>query len=113
MLVTFGQEEFKKTIKIPFMVIDSSSLYNCIIWRTWMAQLGAACSTSHLKLKYHAKNDTITTLHGDIEAARRCFVQTNKNHSLVSLTEQSSEGTFDSQYRIETRYDIKLNRDTI
>jgi hypothetical protein len=73
------------------MVIDCSSLYNCIIGRTSMTQLGAACSTVHLKLKYHAKNGTIATQHRDIEAARRCFLQANKNQSLVSLTEQSSK----------------------
>jgi len=47
LLVTFGEKEAKKTIKIPFLVIDCPSLYNCIIGRTGLAQLGAACSTSH------------------------------------------------------------------
>ena len=51
LLVTFGEKEAKKTIKIPFLVIDCPSLYNCIIGRTGLAQLGAACSTAHLKLK--------------------------------------------------------------
>ncbi len=49
-----------------------------------MAQLGAACSTTHLKLKYHAKDGTIASLNGDIEAAKRCFLQANKSQSLVS-----------------------------
>jgi len=53
-------------------------------------QLGAACYTAHLKLKYHADNNTIITLHGNIEAARRCFLQENKLHNSVSLLEQSS-----------------------
>jgi len=52
-------------------------------------QLGAACSTAHLKLKYHADNNTITTLHGDIEADQRCFLQANKLHGSTSLVEQS------------------------
>jgi hypothetical protein len=59
LLVTFGEGEAKKTIKIPFLVIDCPSLYNCIIGRTGLAQLGAACSTAHLKLKYHAKDGII------------------------------------------------------
>jgi hypothetical protein len=79
LLVTFGEEEAKKTIKIPFLVIDCPSLYNCIIGRTGLAQLGAACSTAHLKLKYHAKDGIIASLSGDIEASRRCFLQANKS----------------------------------
>ena len=67
-----------KTIMIPFLVIDCTSLYNRIIGRTGLTQLGAACSTSHLKLKYHANNNIEATLHGDIEAARKCFLQANK-----------------------------------
>jgi hypothetical protein len=79
-------------------VIDYTSLYNCIIGRTGLAQLGAACSTAHLKLKYHADNSTITTLHGDIEAAQRCFLQANKHQNSVSLLEQSfmDEGKTDA-----------------
>jgi len=30
-LVTFGEMDAKKTTKIPFLVIDCPSLYNCII----------------------------------------------------------------------------------
>jgi hypothetical protein len=69
LLITFGEKEAKKTRKIPFLVIDCPSLYNCIIRRTGLAQLGAACSTSHLKLKYHAKEGIIASFNGDIEAA--------------------------------------------
>jgi hypothetical protein len=56
----------------------------------WIGTAWAACSTAHLKLKHHAHNNTITTLHSDIEAARRCFLQANKPHNSVSLSEQSS-----------------------
>jgi len=42
LLATFGEGEAKKTITIPFLVIDCPSLYNCIIGRTGLAQLGAA-----------------------------------------------------------------------
>ena len=89
LLVTFGEGDRAKTIKIPFLVIDCSSLYNCIIGRTGLAQLGATCSTAHLKLKYHADNNIITTLHGDIEVARRCFLHANKLHSSASFVEQT------------------------
>ena len=74
-LVTFGEGNGTKTIKITFLVIDCTSLYNCIIGRTGLAQLGAACST---------------TLHGDLKVARRCFLQANKIQNSVSHSEQSS-----------------------
>ena len=83
-LVTFGEKEAKKTIKIPFLVIDCPSLYNCIIGRTGLAQLSTACSTVHVKLKYHAKDDVIASLNGDIEAAKRCFLQANKTQNSIS-----------------------------
>jgi len=69
LLVTFGEDDRMKIIKFPFLVIDCTSLYNCIIGRTGLAQLGASCSTTNLKLKYHAENNTITSLHGNIEVA--------------------------------------------
>jgi len=90
LLMTFGERDGAKTIKIPFLVIDSSYLYNCIIGRTRLVQLEAACSTTHLKLKYHTDNNTITTLHGDIEDARRFFLKAYKLHGLASVVEQTS-----------------------
>jgi hypothetical protein len=74
LLVTFGEGDGKKTIKIPFLVIDCTSLYNRMIGRTGLAHLGAACSIAHMKQKYHADYINITTLDDDIEAARRCFL---------------------------------------
>ena len=37
LLVTFREGKGMKTIKIPFLVIDCTSLYNCIIGRTGLA----------------------------------------------------------------------------
>jgi len=91
LLVTFGEKEAKKTIKIPLMVIDCPSLYNCIIGRTRLAQLGAACSTAHLKLKYHAMDGIIASLNEDIEVARRCFLQVNKTKNSNSQSSKSVE----------------------
>ncbi|XP_024630764.1 uncharacterized protein [Medicago truncatula] len=59
--------------------------------RTGLAQLGAACSTAHLKLKYHAKDGIIASLNGDIEAARRCFLQANKTQSSISQSRKPAE----------------------
>jgi len=47
-LITFGQGGARKTVKVEFL------------GRPTMAELRSACLTSHLKLKYHAKDDTIT-----------------------------------------------------
>jgi len=91
LLVTFSEKEAKKTIKIPFLVIDYPFFYNCIIGRTRLTQLGAACSTAHLKLKYHAKDGIIASLNGDIEAARRCFLQANKSQNSVSQSSKPAE----------------------
>ena len=91
LLVTFGEKETKKTIKIPVLVIDCPSLYNCIIGRTGLAHLGATCSTAHLKLNYHAKDGIIAPLSGDIEAAKRCFLQENKTHNSVSQPSKSTD----------------------
>jgi len=90
LLVTFGKKEAKETIKIPFLVIDCPSLYNCIIGRTGLAQLGVTCSTAHLKMNYHAKDGIIASLNGDIEAAKRCFLQASKTHNSVSQSSISA-----------------------
>ena len=72
-------------------MIDYPSLYNCIIGRTGLAQLGAACSIAHLKLKYHAKDGIIASLNGDIKAARRCFLQANKTQNSVSQSNKHAD----------------------
>jgi hypothetical protein len=72
-------------------VIDCPSLYNCIIGRIGLAQLGAAYLTSHQKLKYHAKYGIIASLNGDIKAARRCFPQANKSQNSVSQSIKPAE----------------------
>jgi len=91
LLVTFGDKEAKKTIKIPFLVIDCPSLYNCIIGRSGLAQLGVACSSTHLKLKYHAKDGIIASINGDIKDARRCFLPANKSQNSVSQSSKTAE----------------------
>jgi len=86
-------------------VIDCPSLYNCIIGRTRLAQLGATCSTTHLKLKYHDKDGIIASLKRDIEAAKRCFLRENKSQSSVS---QSSKPTEDKGKAVASVPDANL-----
>jgi len=91
LLVTFGEMDPKKTTKIPFLVIDCPSLYNCIIGGTGLAQLSATCSTAYLKLKYHAKDSIIASLNRDIKAAKRCFIQANKTKNSVSESSKPAD----------------------
>ncbi|MCI46537.1 hypothetical protein A2U01_0067777, partial [Trifolium medium] len=56
LIVTFGEEETMKSVKVQFMVVDCPSLYNCIIGRTTLAELYAVSSTIHLKMKYYTKD---------------------------------------------------------
>jgi hypothetical protein len=73
LIVTFGAEEAARSVKIQFLVVDCSSLYECILGREAIANLLAVPSTVHLKMKYYSTKGQVATLQGDIEAARRCF----------------------------------------
>ena len=42
-------------------------------------------------MKYHAKDGIIASLSGDIEAARRCFLQANKTQNSVSQPSKPAE----------------------
>ena len=59
--------------------------------RTGLSQLGAACSTSHLKLKYHAKDGIIASLNGDNEAILTCFLQANITQNSVFQSSKPAE----------------------
>ncbi|GAU25742.1 hypothetical protein TSUD_216730 [Trifolium subterraneum] len=71
LIVTFGENKAMKSVKVKFLVVDCPSLHNCIIGRPTLAELFAVSSTIHLKLKYYTKDGQVTTINGDIEAARR------------------------------------------
>ncbi|GAU21573.1 hypothetical protein TSUD_35360 [Trifolium subterraneum] len=83
LIVTFGHNETAKSIKVKFLVVNCPSLYQCIIGRTAIADLPAVASTAHLKMKYFTDKGRVTTLHGDIEVARRCFNAAYKGQSYV------------------------------
>ncbi|MCI54356.1 hypothetical protein A2U01_0075606, partial [Trifolium medium] len=78
LIVTFGITETAKSIKVQFLVVDCPSLYHCILGRTTIAGFLVEPSTSHLKIKYYTNKRQVATLHGDIEAARRCFEAATK-----------------------------------
>ncbi|MCI72796.1 hypothetical protein A2U01_0094060, partial [Trifolium medium] len=53
LIVTVGDNETAKSIKVQFLVVDCPSLYQCILDRTAIADLLAVPSTAHLKMKYY------------------------------------------------------------
>ncbi|CAJ2638239.1 unnamed protein product [Trifolium pratense] len=83
LIVTFGSEETAKSIRVKFLVVDCPWLYQCIIGRTTIADLIAVPSTAHLKMKYYTHKGQVATLHGDIEAARRCFDAASKGNNFI------------------------------
>jgi hypothetical protein len=84
LLVRFGQGEASKQVRVKFLVVDCSSLYQCIIGRTTLAELVAVPSTVHLKMKYYTSSGKVATIYGDIEAARRCFEAASKGSAAVN-----------------------------
>ncbi|PNX73932.1 hypothetical protein L195_g029842 [Trifolium pratense] len=83
LIVTFGEGKAMKSVRTQFMVVDCTSLYNCIIGRTTLVELYAVSSTIHLKMKYYTQDDQVATINDDIAAARRCFEAAAKNLNTV------------------------------
>ncbi|MCI51623.1 hypothetical protein A2U01_0072867, partial [Trifolium medium] len=59
--------------------------------RTAIADLLAVPSTAHLKLKYYTNKGHVATLHGDFEAARRCFDAATKGLSCIGQSPSPSK----------------------
>ncbi|XP_045791306.1 uncharacterized protein LOC123886013 [Trifolium pratense] len=91
LIVTFGSEETAKSIRVKFLVVDCPCLYQCIIGRTAIADLMAVPSTAHLKMKYYTHKGQVATLHGDIEAARRCFDAASKGNNFIGKAPEAKK----------------------
>ena len=63
--------------------MDCPSLYQCIFGRSTLAELIVVPFTVHLKMKYYTSKGLVATLHGDIEAARRCFEAASKGLNTI------------------------------
>ncbi|XP_045791889.1 uncharacterized protein LOC123886628 [Trifolium pratense] len=119
LLVTFGSQETAKTIKVKFLVVDCPSLYQCILGRTAIADLVAVPSTAHLKMKYYTHKGQVATLHGDIEAARRCFNASSKGNEYIgeapeakkTKTPTSSPAPNISSIDLDSRLSKKENKE--
>ncbi|GAU39181.1 hypothetical protein TSUD_372810 [Trifolium subterraneum] len=109
LIVTFGENKAMKSIKVKFLVVDCSSLYNCIIGRPTLAELFAMSSTIHLKMKYYTKDEQVATINRDIEAARRCFEAASKNlNSVVTPKKKKEEAKLPGVNSISTEDAVEL-----
>ena len=74
-----------RAIKTQFLVVDYLSLYQCIFGKPTLAELIMVPSTVYLKMKYYTAEGLVATLHGDIQATRRCFEVSSKGLSSISV----------------------------
>ncbi|XP_058722915.1 uncharacterized protein LOC131594725 [Vicia villosa] len=93
LIVSIGSVETTRAVKVQFLVINCPSIYQCILGRPTLAELIAVPSTVHLKLKYYTTKGQVATLHGDIEAARRCFEASAKGLSAIKTPGQEKTAT--------------------
>ena len=66
LIVTFKRGVKARAIKTQFLIVDCSSLYQCIFRRSTLTELIAVPSTVHFKMKYYTAEGLVTTLHRDI-----------------------------------------------
>ena len=81
-----------RAIKTQFLVVDCSSLYQCIFGRPTLIKLIAVPYTVHLKMKYYTAEGLVVTLHGEIQAARRYFEASGKGLSSISAQPRTTTG---------------------
>ena len=85
-MVTFGEDTATRQVKVHFLAIDCPSLYNCILGRPTLAVLTAVPSTVHLKMEFYTKRARVSTIQGDLAAARRCFNMASKGHNIIDTS---------------------------
>ncbi|GAU44722.1 hypothetical protein TSUD_88060 [Trifolium subterraneum] len=76
------------------ILVDSGSSCDII---TAIADLPAIASTAHLKMKYYTDKGQVATLHGDIEAVRRCFNAAYKGQSYVGPVPEAKKSKTSSE----------------
>lgn len=85
LVVSFGAIETTRVVKVQFLVIDCPSIYHCILGRSTLAKLIVVPFTVNLKMKYYTTKGQVATLHGDIEATRRCFKASTKGLNSIKV----------------------------
>ncbi|GAU51194.1 hypothetical protein TSUD_374450 [Trifolium subterraneum] len=102
-----------KSVKVKFLVVDCPSLYNGIIGRPTLAELFAVSSNIHLNMKYYTQNGQVTTINGDIDAARRYFEATANNLNIVATPQKKKkEAKLPGVNSIRTEHAIELDART-
>ncbi|MCI35852.1 hypothetical protein A2U01_0057073, partial [Trifolium medium] len=57
-------------IKVRYLVVDSWSVYNVVIGRPTVADLGAVISTLHLTMKYPLGDGMVGVVKADLDMAK-------------------------------------------
>jgi hypothetical protein len=60
-------------IKVRYLVVDSWSVYNVVIGRRTVADLGAVISAIHLTMKYPVGDGMVGVVRADLEMAKKCY----------------------------------------
>ncbi|XP_072056333.1 uncharacterized protein [Arachis hypogaea] len=83
---TLGEQPLCRTQDIQYLVVDSFSPYNLILGRPFLNRFAAIVSTVHLCVKFPTQDDTVATVHGDLQEARYCY-----NTSLKPIRQNSDK----------------------
>lgn len=70
---TFGSASQANTIRVRYLVVNSSSSYNIIIGRPAFNLLGGFLSTKYLVMKYPLDGGKIGTVWGNHKIAKECY----------------------------------------
>lgn len=68
----FGSNNYVRTIKVKYLVVDALSLYNIILWWPTLNLLGAVFSILHLSLNYPLFNGLVGVVQEDQKVAHEC-----------------------------------------
>lgn len=74
----------RKTIMIEFVIVDCPGHFNAILGRPFLFKAKAVISMYHLSMKFPVK-DEIWKVTGDQAAARKCYVESVKNHDVAVI----------------------------
>jgi len=74
MYTKFGEGNQKyKTLKVWYMIVDASTLYNILFQRSSLNKLEVV-STPHFTMNFPSEHDNIVSLHMNKKMAWECYV---------------------------------------
>ncbi|RDX81353.1 hypothetical protein CR513_37981, partial [Mucuna pruriens] len=74
-LTTFGVKHSLRIIFVRYLLVNTETLYNILINRPILNELGAIVSTPYLAMKFLFVRSTIVTIYVDKKIARQCYVE--------------------------------------